>query len=53
MTSAEERTEDHPQSKALYKSDSESEELDPLASSTITEGVELIEPKPQNITDPF
>ena len=33
--SAKERTEDHPQPKALYKSDSELEDLDPLASSTM------------------
>ena len=33
--SAKEQTEDHLQPKALYRSDSESEELDPLACSTI------------------
>ena len=51
--SAEEQTKDHPQPKALYKSDSESEELDLLASSTIIEGIEPLEPRPWNITDPF
>ena len=43
---AKEQMEDHPQPKALYKSDSESEELDPLASSTIIIGVKLLEPRP-------
>ena len=50
---AKEQTEDHPQPEALYKSDSESEDLDPLASSTIIEGVKPLEPRPQHITDPF
>ena len=49
--SANEWTEDHLQPKALYKSDSESEELDPLASSTIIKGVEPLEPRPWNITN--
>ena len=49
--SVEERREDHPQHKALYESNLE--ELDPLASSTIIKGIEPLESWPQNITDPF
>ena len=51
--SAKEWTEDHLQPEALYESDSELEELDPLASSTIIEGVEQLQHRPQNITEPF
>ena len=49
--SAEEWKEDHLQTEALYES--KSEELDPLASSTIIEGVEPWEHRPWNITNPF
>ena len=50
---AKEWTEDHLQPKALYESNSKLKELDPLASLTIIEGVEPLEHRPQNITDPF
>ena len=50
--SAKEWTEDHPQPKHLYESDSESEELDPLASSTIIEVLNHQNPDPRILLIP-